>query len=164
MKRLVVDLDKCRECKECLAKCSYYYHKDNKGVHSLIEYLTFSLICRQCEEAPCIESCYHEALYKLDDGRVKRSNFKCTSCNSCRLACPFGTILPDMLDYISSNCDACVEKDDVACISSCPYGAIEKRDIEEENEEEGIFFIGDKFAVKTTKWFKEDQVLRKKKK
>ncbi len=164
MKKLFVDLDKCRSCKSCLANCAYYYHKDNNGLNSLIEYLTFAVICRRCEDAPCIASCYHEALYKLDDGRVKRSNYLCTSCKSCYLACPFGTILPEMLDYITPNCDACINKQEVSCAKTCPHGAIETKDIEEENPQEGIFFVGDKFAVKTTKWFKEDLVLREKKK
>ena len=165
MKRLVVDLDKCRLCDKCVANCSYYHHKDNKGVNALIEYLTFSLVCRQCDDAPCIASCYHEALYKLDDGRVKRSNYLCTSCKSCYLACPFGTILPEMLDYISSACDVCSQRGGVPlCVQTCPHKAIEFKDIEKENIEEGLFFVDDKFAVKTTKWFKDDLIFRVKKK
>jgi len=159
--RLFVDLDKCRECKVCQANCSYYYHQDKKGIHSLIEYLTFSVICRQCEDAPCIDSCYHNALYKLEDGRLKRSNFLCTSCKSCLIACPFGTITFCMLDYITSKCDLCLEREKVLCVESCPYNALELKEVEKEDIDKGIFFVGDSFVVKTTKWFKDDLIFKK---
>ena len=160
-KRLLVDLDKCRACPECKASCSYHYHKDNRGLNHLIEYLTFSVICRQCEDAPCIASCYHNALYKLEDGRVRRSNFLCTSCKSCLLACPFGTIVYPMLDYITSGCDLCLEKNELLCVKTCPYGALSFVEVEE-NLDKGIYLVEDKFAVKTSKWFKDDLIFKKK--
>ena len=34
--KLFVDLDKCRECKDCTIKCSYFYHPDNLGTMFLV--------------------------------------------------------------------------------------------------------------------------------
>jgi len=161
--RLFIDLEKCSKCSECVVKCSYFYHPSNNGITSLRELATFSLICRQCEEAPCIKSCYHQALAKDEEGILRRSNFLCTSCKSCSIACPFGTILVDFLSFLDSKCDFCIERGKPSCIESCPYGALEIREIKEENIEEGIFFVSDKLAIHSKKWFKNDAVLYKKK-
>jgi len=162
MKRLFIDLEKCEDCKECVVKCNYFYHPKNDGINSLLELATFSLICRKCEEAPCVNSCYHNALKKDQNGILKRSNFLCTSCKSCSIACPFGTIFVDFLNYLDSKCDFCLEREPL-CVKSCPYNAIEVKDIEKEDVENNIFFVSDKLAVHSKKWFKDDTILYKKK-
>ncbi|MBP7835870.1 MAG: 4Fe-4S ferredoxin, partial [Candidatus Omnitrophica bacterium] len=72
MRRLFIDLDICNKCKECAVACDYFYHPQNNGITSLREYATFATICRHCEEAPCVDSCYHNALERADDGHIKR--------------------------------------------------------------------------------------------
>jgi Fe-S-cluster-containing dehydrogenase component len=68
MKRLFIDLEKCASCKECAVCCDYFYHPQNNGIASIREYATFATICRHCEEAPCVNSCYHNALERASDG------------------------------------------------------------------------------------------------
>ena len=52
-KRLYVDLDVCMsgECKDCVIKCSYLYHRqlNNNGIMSVAELATYALVCRKCE-------------------------------------------------------------------------------------------------------------------
>ncbi|MBU0502785.1 MAG: 4Fe-4S dicluster domain-containing protein [Candidatus Omnitrophota bacterium] len=163
MKRLYIDLDICNNCKECRASCSYLYHPQNNGVTSLREYATFTLFCRHCEEAPCVNSCYHDALEKQPDGILKRYNMRCTSCKSCVIACPFGTILTDFIPYLDSRCDFCITKADAmpVCVTNCPEKAIEVREVEE-NIEQNIYFIGNTLAVCSRKWLREDIQPKKK--
>ena len=158
MKRLCVDLDICNTCPECTAACSYFYHPQNNGVVSLLEYATFATICRQCETAPCVKSCYHDALEKQPDGVLKRYNMRCSSCKSCTIACPFGVIFPEVIPYLTSCCDYCIRKMDKkmpSCIGSCPHKAIEVKEVQEDSKQ-NIYFVGDNLAVHSSRWIKKD--------
>jgi Fe-S-cluster-containing hydrogenase component 2 len=163
MKRLYIDLDICDKCPACTACCDYFYHPQNDGVASLREYAAFALFCRRCEEAPCVNSCYHNALEKQPDGILKRYKMRCTSCKACTIGCPFGTIFPDFILYLDSHCDYCVSNHGKLpkCITSCPQKAIEIKDVEE-SLEENIFFVGLSLAVHSRKWSREDAQVKRK--
>ncbi|MCM8766030.1 MAG: hypothetical protein NC920_04215 [Candidatus Omnitrophica bacterium] len=160
--RLFIDLEVCSKCPECVVKCSYFYHPQNNGITNLREFATFVLVCRHCEDAPCVNSCYHQALEKQADGILKRYRMRCTSCKCCSIACPFGVILSDFIPYLDSRCDFCIGREDKIpeCVNSCPYKAVEFREVEEKPEE-NIFLIGDKLAVKSRKWIEKDIKVRK---
>ncbi len=164
MKRLFIDLGICANCPECTVECSYFYHPQNNGMTSLLEYATFATICRHCEEAPCVNSCYHDALEKQPDGHLKRYDMLCTSCKSCSIACPFGIIIPEYIPYLSSSCDYCIKSADKkapVCLKSCPKKAVEFKEVKEDPEN-NIYFVGDNLAVKTLKWIREDISFKKK--
>jgi len=157
MKRLFVDLDICSTCKECSVCCSYFYHPQNNGIASLREYATFATICRHCDEAPCVNACYHNALERQADGHLKRYTMRCTSCKSCSVACPFGIIFQDFIPYLDSCCDFCIGRTGrlPPCAGSCPLHAIEVKEVEE-NIEQNIFLVGERLAVHTRRWSRED--------
>ena len=163
MKRLFIDLDICNKCKECKVACDYFYHPQNNGITNLREYATFALFCRHCEEAPCVNACYHDALEKQADGVLKRYKMRCTSCKSCAIACPFGTIFPDFIPYLDSKCDYCIgfSEKQPKCVTSCPEKAVEVKEIEE-NAEQNIYFVGESLAVRSRKWLREDIQPKKK--
>ena len=162
MKRLFIDLEICNKCPECVVKCNYFYHPQNNGISNLREYATFALYCRKCDEAPCVNACYHQALEKLSDGILKRYKMRCTSCKSCVIACPFGTIFPEFIPYLDSKCDYCVGLTEQLpeCVSTCPHNAIELKRVKEEPEED-IYFVGEHLAVHSLKWSKEEVIKRK---
>lgn len=141
MKKLFIDYDRLLTCK-CDIKCSYRYHPENDGISFLKEEIAFLFACRRCEDNPCINACPNEAL-KKENGVVKRSNFLCISCKSCSLACPFGTILPDIIPYLTSKCDVCInrlgENQVPLCVESCECGAIKFIDEEEFKGKENIY-------------------------
>jgi Fe-S-cluster-containing hydrogenase component 2 len=163
MTRLLIDLDLCNTCSECKVACSYFYHPQNNGITSLREYATFATICRHCEEAPCVNACYHNALERAADGHLKRYKMRCTSCKSCSVACPFGIIFQDFIPYLDAKCDFCLGKPGVVppCIPSCPHKAIEAKEVEE-SLEANIYLVNDFLAVHTRKWSREDIQLPKK--
>ena len=159
MKRLFIDLEKCYRCKQCTAKCSYFHHPENKGIITLLELATKAQICRKCEEAPCVKACPQEALEKQPDGTLKRYSMRCTGCKTCALACPFGTIYPEIVPYLTSQCDYCLGKGDEKepeCISSCPEGAVQFIEVEESKEKD-IYLIGENLAVHSVPWSKESR-------
>lgn len=163
MKRLLIDLEICSRCEECRSLCDYFYHPQNNGVTNLREYATFLTVCRHCEEAPCVNSCYHQALEKQTDGTLKRYKMRCTSCKSCSLACPFGVIFTDFIPYLDSKCDYCLGRKGKLpkCITTCPEKAIDLREVKEDPAA-NIYFIGENLAVHSRKWLKDDLPVKKK--
>ncbi|MDP3142557.1 MAG: 4Fe-4S binding protein [Candidatus Omnitrophota bacterium] len=164
MKKLLINLEICSKCKECAVSCGYFYHPQEGFVSSLFEYATFSTICRHCEQAPCVSSCYRDALERQPDGHLKRYLMRCTSCKSCTIACPFGVILPEYIPYLSAKCDYCIgraDKEPPECVTSCPQKAVEFKEVEEDLTN-NMFLVGTHLAVKGTKWFREDKLPQKK--
>lgn len=163
-KRLFVDLDVCAsgECKGCVSKCSYFYHRqtENNGIISIMELAAYALVCRRCEEAHCIDACTVEALEQDEDKDklLVRHNMRCISCGSCSHACPYGSIYPELVPLLVHSCDFCLdrrdEKDEPLCITTCPYGALslKKADIK---LDENTFLVGDNLIVHSTHWDRE---------
>lgn len=170
MKRIFVDIEKCYKCKECTAECSYYYkhshfYRDkgkekslNKGYEKFFSKILQYIICRRCEDPFCISSCPNDALFKDSNGILQKSLVRCTSCKSCLVACPFGTIYDEVLNFKSSQCDFCVsranESSPPLCVTTCKESAIKYLEIEPQ-EKENIFEINENLVVKCIKWVKE---------
>ena len=157
MKRLLIDLEKLYSCETATAECSYSYHPKNNGIARLREIGQFMYICRRCEEAPCVTACPKEALEKQEDGTIKRYTMRCISCKSCSHACPFGTIPIETIPYITSQCDACLDrcdKEEPICSRTCSIeGAVKFVDIEE-SEKDDVYLISKNIAVRAKEWKK----------
>ncbi|MCM8818671.1 MAG: 4Fe-4S binding protein [Candidatus Omnitrophica bacterium] len=151
MKKLFIDYDKCLSCKKCNVKCSYFLHPENNGITYLREEIAFLFACRRCEDHPCINVCPTSALIR-EKGINIRSRFLCISCKSCMLACPFGTILPDIIPYIIGKCDLCLGRlkanEIPVCVKTAECDAIKFIEEEEIEKEENIYKIGDSLIVK----------------
>ena len=156
-KRVVIDLDKWRADPDQEVKCVYFYHPDNDGVATLREIAAFEVLCRQCELASCVEACPREALEKNEQGIVVRHNLRCVGCMSCSRACPFGTILEQALRFHYGGCDYCESLGGDAvpgCVEACETGALEYREVAP--DEEGVFLVGERMAVKARRWEKTE--------
>jgi Fe-S-cluster-containing dehydrogenase component len=105
--------------------------------------IRFALICRRCEEAPCVTACPQGALEKVptendDAGILKRANMLCTGCGTCAIACPFGTIYTDLVPFPSSVCDRCKGRlapgEKPLCVETCRDGSIDYREVDLKKE------------------------------
>ena len=142
-KRVVIDLDRCVECRSCAAAC-YYSHANYPVVHFARSGVALlPLVCRQCKAAPCVDACPAEAMVRDDDGVVRRRMFRCIGCGSCARACPFG-VIPNELGGVPAGygsaealnghqipkCDLCADRtvgnEDAVprCVAACPTGAL----------------------------------------
>lgn len=156
MKRLLIDLDACSQCDECGMLCSYIQHHHNNGITNLREFAHFAIVCRRCDDAPCVASCPWEALEMQETKMLKRYMMRCTSCKSCSRGCPFGVIYPETIPFVISRCDFCLGRlrgdESPICLQSCAHGGIKYADLEE-NKEEHIFKASDYLLIKTDyKW------------
>jgi len=161
MKKLLIDLDICAKCEECDMQCSYIQHPGNNGITALREFAHFALICRKCDDEPCVASCPWEALEKQQDRVLKRYLMRCTSCKSCSRGCPFGVIFPETIPFIASRCDFCLGrlKDgrEPVCIASCAHGGVRYGEIEEKPDGQ-IYRVSDNLLVKSTfKWERAEE-------
>jgi len=158
MKKLFIDLEVCYKCRECTAECDYYNRDENDGVACVLERATKMLVCRKCETAPCVEGCIFDALEKQEDGTLKRYNMKCTGCQTCSIACPFGAAYPQIVPYLTSQCDYCLEscgeEGEPLCVRTCPLGALKYIEVEE-SEEGDVYIIGKRLAVHSLPWRKD---------
>ncbi len=105
MKKILIDLEKYRECAEtgCDRRVPDGIIRDYRGqggLKSLRELAVFAYSCRRCKDAPCVNVCPEEALKKDEKGMVVRSTHLCVACKSCVTACPFGTMMSDFYEYV----------------------------------------------------------------
>ncbi|MGM0441481.1 MAG: 4Fe-4S dicluster domain-containing protein [Elusimicrobiota bacterium] len=88
---LAIDLDKCFDCKKC---------KDTApGIYSYVEKGIRELVCRHCENPPCVAACPVDALEKKEGENLVRYKMLCVSCKQCSSACPVGANPPAVLSY-----------------------------------------------------------------
>lgn len=167
LKRLFIDIPALIESGVNIEdiECEYMFHRINKGPLSLLEVAEFAAYCRSCTDAFCVEACPKEALERLENGTVKRYNMRCVGCKSCALACPFGTIYPEVLNYVTSKCDLCLNqlKEDPdyipACVKSAPENTFMMKEIDQEDPDNHIYFSGDHLAIKNPNWrYKEARI------
>jgi len=82
-------------------------------------------VCVQCEEKPCIDSCPVNAISANTNGTITISS-ECTSCGSCKQACPYSGPQPDPKGDSYLVCDLCGGKP--ACVEWCPFEALDLSD------------------------------------
>ena len=159
-KKLLIDLDASTKRADWRVPCSYYHHPRNDGAARLREMAAFGVFCRHCKEGTCIRACPKEALSRAEDGIVHRASMLCVKCNSCVIACPFGTILEELIPLATSQCDYCVARlsgDEVPlCVKSAADGSLQYVDVSEDPSKD-IFALNDHVLVRTRTW-KRDPV------
>jgi len=87
---------------------------------------------------------------------------RCVGCKSCILACPFGTIFPEVINYVTSKCDFCLNQlnNDAdyqpECVRTSPNGSFVMKEFEKEDEAKHIYFIGEHLAIKSPSWLAKE--------
>jgi len=162
-KKLFIDLELCAKCSKtqsCPAKLNYFERSGRENFETVRELATYATICRRCEDAACVAACTRDALEKTQDGLLKRYSVRCISCKSCSYACPFGTILPEFVTYLSSRRDFCNLENMPEC-TGCTEGAVRIEEIEPDISK-NLYPVGKNIVVRAYTW--QDERNGKKKK
>ncbi|WP_417915294.1 4Fe-4S dicluster domain-containing protein [Candidatus Electronema sp. JM] len=145
MELIYVQPDKCLGCRSCEIACRVAHSKDKNLVAAVSQSSppqrrlfveqqggrTMPVLCRHCDDAPCVAACITGCLYKNDRGFVLRHKERCIGCWSCILACPFGVISRNAEQHLAVKCDRCHKKDVPACAAACPTKALRIVDVDE---------------------------------
>ncbi len=138
MKEVFVHLDRCQGCRSCQLACAVAKSKSKTlfgaitetprpGYRIYIERgngLNVPLTCRHCDPAPCLEACIAGALYRDEQGLVRRRKDNCVACWTCIMVCPYGVISRGKEPKIAVKCDRCHKLDIPACVQACPTRAL----------------------------------------
>jgi len=139
MKEIFVRLDRCVGCHTCEIACAVE-HSASKSLFAAIAetpvprkrlYVEYAvghkvpLLCRHCEDAPCVRACRTGALTQDPITRhVTHDPEKCIGCWMCTMVCPYGVIGRQAEARIAVKCDLCPDRDEPACVASCPTKAL----------------------------------------
>ncbi len=150
-KLLLIDLDRCTRCNECVQGC-VDAHADRRARLHLTgpvfqadggETYLVPRSCRQCLDPVCMIGCPVGSIRKGSRGEIRVEHW-CVGCGICETNCPYGSItmhdrlpgsrevkeLPETMlspargETISTVCDQCAPLDEVPrCVYSCPHEA-----------------------------------------
>lgn len=138
MDQIFVKPEKCMGCRSCEIACAVQHSKEKNLFGALLQSpppmkrlfveqgggITMPVLCRHCEDAPCLNACISGCLYRDEKKFVRRRKERCVGCWSCVMACPFGVISRDAEKHLAVKCDRCHKLDVPACVSACPTRAL----------------------------------------
>ena len=149
-KEIFVRLDRCMGCQTCKIACAVE-HSQCKNLYGAIaekpaprsrifvEWVSpnnkIPVVCRHCEDAPCMHACISGAISRNDEGVVLTDKDSCIGCWTCVMVCPFGVIGRHLEEHKAYRCDRCPDLDTPACVSSCPVEALVYRTVESFSED-----------------------------
>lgn len=133
------DTDRCIKCKSCEIACKQWkglpagslkfrrVEEITRGTFPDVNRKFYSISCRHCAKAPCIDVCPTQAIFQRPDGIVLVDQDKCNGCRVCLEACQFGAPQFDD-DGLMQKCDMCLDRVEngqmPACASACPTQAL----------------------------------------
>jgi CRP-like cAMP-binding protein len=138
---LVLDLDKCTRCDQCVRACA----DAHDGVSRLIrdglrlDHYLIATSCRQCKDPLCMVGCPVGAIRRRNSLEITIEDW-CIGCGLCANNCPYGNInmqpfqmeIEDALHagrkiaevkVKATACNLCPDHDEPNCVYACPHDA-----------------------------------------
>ncbi|MFH1242898.1 MAG: 4Fe-4S dicluster domain-containing protein [Pseudomonadota bacterium] len=145
-REIFVRLDRCVGCHTCELSCAVE-HSASKVLFGAIgerptpkrriyvEWVPpehkLPILCRHCEDAPCLHACISGAINRTVDGVVLTDIDRCIGCWTCVMVCPYGVIGRHGELQKAYRCDRCPDRERPACVDSCPTKALVYRTVED---------------------------------
>lgn len=146
MKEVFVRQDRCVGCHTCEIACAVE-HSESKSLFGavserptpkrrlFVEWVTedrrFPVVCRHCDDAPCMHACISGAISRTPEGVTLTDEDRCIGCWTCVMVCPYGVVGRHLEKQRAYHCDRCPDRDEPACVSACPTRALVYRTVEE---------------------------------
>ncbi len=139
---LVIDLDVCTRCDDCVRGCASTHGGRPRFVREGEKYQNFLVArsCYHCEDPVCLIGCPTGAIRRAGVGDVVEIDDNlCIGCGNCAGKCPYDAIvmhetgtswpetaLPEWLRgrerRVASKCDLChTAEEGPACVNNCPH-------------------------------------------
>ncbi|MEX0893229.1 MAG: cyclic nucleotide-binding domain-containing protein [Gemmatimonadota bacterium] len=141
---LVIDLEACTRCDDCVRGCASTHGGRPRFVREGEVYDGFMVArsCYHCQDPTCLVGCPTGAIRRLNVGAVVEIDPAiCIGCGACEQNCPYDSIVMHDLDTswgpdavpsylrgqpraVASKCDLCYQAPEgPACVASCPHSA-----------------------------------------
>ncbi len=149
-KTMLIDLEKCTRCDDCVRACADTHGGNPKFIRhgqKLGNWMVANA-CMQCVDPVCMIGCPTGAIHRtMEGGVVVINDLTCIGCGTCANACPYDNIrlVPirekdgqQVLDPVSreaivkaTKCDLCASlPSGPSCERACPHDALKRVDIQ----------------------------------
>ena len=149
-KTMLIDLEKCTRCDDCVRACADTHGGNPKFIRhgQKLGHWMVANACMQCVDPVCMIGCPTGAIARTTGGGVVVINdLTCIGCGTCANACPYDNIrlVPirdkdgqQVLDPVSreaivkaTKCDLCASlPSGPSCERACPHDALKRVDIQ----------------------------------
>ena len=145
---MIIDLDRCTRCDECVTACATAHDNNPRFVRHGTVHNKLMVVnaCMQCQDPVCMIGCPTGAIHHNVNGVVSINEDTCIGCSVCAEACPYDNIrMAPIRDsngqFILDNrtntpitkatkCDLCQEQlGGPACERACPHDALARIDM-----------------------------------
>ncbi|MGH1362698.1 MAG: cyclic nucleotide-binding domain-containing protein [Calditrichia bacterium] len=141
---LLIDLETCVRCDDCVRGCAAVHDGRPKFVREGEKYENYLIArsCYHCEDPVCLIGCPTGAIRRANVDEIVEINEKlCIGCSNCANKCPYDAIvmhetgeswsddaLPEHLRgkerKVASKCDLCFKtNNEPACVANCAQGS-----------------------------------------
>jgi anaerobic carbon-monoxide dehydrogenase iron sulfur subunit len=144
-KEIFAKLDHCMGCHSCELACAVA-HSQSKSLYAALREahspkrrlfvegtdsgINVPILCRHCEEAPCLHACISGAISRTAEGVVRSDPDRCIGCWTCVMVCPYGVIGRETATRKAYKCDRCPDLEIPACVNACPTKALLYRSVD----------------------------------
>jgi Fe-S-cluster-containing hydrogenase component 2 len=148
---LLIDLDTCTKCDECVRACADTHDGIPRFVREGIRVSHFSVptACYQCTDPVCMIGCPTGAIGRpLGTLEVLINKDTCIGCHRCVNGCPWHNIVPvpfhsrtlDRDIELATKCDLCATRSaGPACVQMCPQGSAIRVDFKDPDTVRTLF-------------------------
>lgn len=146
---MVIDLDRCTRCDDCVRACAATHDGNPRFVRDGIRHEQYLIAnaCMHCADPVCMIGCPTGAISRnAADGIVAINDSTCIGCSTCARSCPYGNIRmveirdPEGRPYVdlernlpvvkATKCDLCADqRGGPACQRACPHDALIRIDL-----------------------------------
>ena len=148
---MVVDLDRCTRCDDCVRACANAHEGNPRFLREGAQHgkYLFASACMHCADPVCMIGCPTGAISRDEkSGNVTINDGTCIGCATCANSCPYQNIrMVEILDpsgsrlrdqvtelpiFKATKCDMCQEQwTGPACQNACPHDAMIRIDLTE---------------------------------
>jgi CRP-like cAMP-binding protein/flavoprotein len=144
---LVLDLEKCTRCDQCVKACADAHDGVTRLLRDGVRFENYLVAtsCRQCRDPRCMIGCPVGSIRRRNSLEVIIEDW-CVGCGLCATNCPYGNITVHEFDKSgnatalqsvqtdkdfsnhnkvrkATSCDLCHDLDEPSCVYACPHDA-----------------------------------------
>lgn len=147
-KAMVIDLDRCTRCDDCVRACATSHGGNPRFLRQgkRLGHWMVANACMHCVDPVCLIGCPTGAIGRLEQGGIVQINDEtCIGCKTCAQSCPYDNIVmvpirdpkgKPWTDQASgqpllkaAKCDLCADQPSgPACVNACPHDALQRVD------------------------------------